>query len=122
MRSTCSLPIGLRKNKGLKEPVVSQALGTVVAFRRDLYVPSMLCVPPLIDLTGITSGQLPHRGLIDIGAPAGLRRHDQVSILDARRLVTRSSFQGTSSTSISMMRKFGIAAQKWALISVDMWP
>ena len=36
--------------------------------------------------------------------------------------VTRSSFQGTSSMSISMMRKFGIAAQKWALISVDMWP
>ena len=36
--------------------------------------------------------------------------------------VTRSSFHGTSSMSISMMRKFGIAAQKWALISVDMWP
>ena len=36
--------------------------------------------------------------------------------------VTRSSFQGTSSMSTSMMRKFGIAAQKWALISVEMWP
>ena len=36
--------------------------------------------------------------------------------------VTRSSFQGTSSMSISMIRKFGMAAQKWALISVDMCP
>ena len=30
------LPIGRRNNKGLKGPVVSQALRTVVAFRRDL--------------------------------------------------------------------------------------
>src|SRR5262245_18179125 len=29
---------------------------------------------------------LPYRGLIDICAPAGLRRHDQVPILDTRRL------------------------------------
>jgi len=32
------LSIGLRKNKGMKGPVVSQALRTAVAFRRDLYV------------------------------------------------------------------------------------
>ena len=36
--------------------------------------------------------------------------------------VTRSSFHGTSSMSISMTRKFGIAAQKWALISVERCP
>ena len=36
--------------------------------------------------------------------------------------VTRSSFHGTSSISISMMRKLGMAAHRWALIRVDMWP
>src|SRR4051812_9691363 len=35
---------------------------------------------------------------------------------------TRSSFHGTSSMSISMMEKLGMAAQRWALISVEMWP
>src|SRR6266542_1266138 len=36
--------------------------------------------------------------------------------------VTRSSFQGTSSISISMIRKLGMAAHMLALIRVDMWP
>ena len=36
--------------------------------------------------------------------------------------VTRSSFQGTSSMSISITRKFGIAAHICALISEPMWP
>ena len=31
-------------------------------------------------------------------------------------------FSGSARLTLSMMRKFGIAAQKWALISVDMWP
>ena len=34
------LPIRLRKNKGMKGPVVSQALRTAVAFRREFYVPN----------------------------------------------------------------------------------
>src|SRR4029453_11473914 len=36
--------------------------------------------------------------------------------------VTRSSFQGTSSISISMIRKLGMAAHMLALIRADMWP
>jgi hypothetical protein len=36
--------------------------------------------------------------------------------------VTSSSFHGTSSTSISMMRKFGTAAQKCALTMLARWP
>ena len=63
-----------------------------------------------------------HRVLVDVGAPAGLHGHDQVAVLYARRLGDEIVLPGTSSMSISMMRKFGIAAQKWALISVDMWP
>src|SRR5207245_1548067 len=42
--------------------------------------------------------------------------------LTSGRTVTRSSYHGTRSGSISMMRKFGTTAQKWALIIVARWP
>jgi hypothetical protein len=43
---------------------------------------------------------LPDRGFIDIGAPAGRCQHDQVPILDARRLGDEIVLQGTSSMSV----------------------
>jgi hypothetical protein len=60
-----------------------------------------------------------HHVLVDVGTP-GLVGTIKWPFSMPGSSVTRSSFQGTSLMSISMMRKFGIAAQKWALISVDM--
>ncbi len=36
--------------------------------------------------------------------------------------VTRSSCHGTMSGSISMMRRLGTTAEKWAFIMVARWP
>jgi hypothetical protein len=51
-----------------------------------------------------------HEFLVDFGPPAGTGRQQQLAVLDDRRTVTISSFQVTSSMSISMILKFGTAA------------
>ena len=60
--------------------------------------------------------------LVDVGAPAGLGGHDQVAVLYARRLGDEIVLPGHVIDVDLHDAEFGIAAQKWALISVDRWP
>ena len=54
--------------------------------------------------------------------PAGRLRQVQVLARISGATVKSSASRGTRSMSVSMMRRFGVAALKWALIIDDRWP
>ena len=59
--------------------------------------------------------------LADVAAPARARGHDELAVSQVGHRGVSSSRQGTSSTSISSIRTFGIAAHHWAAMNVARW-